>query len=390
MLRHDPGAPGRRGGPDAGPGRWPGARPRPEPGVASLYQHVPFRQDTAFLAIGERTNANGSKAFREALLAGRLDDCVEIARQQTRDGAHLLDVCVDYVGRDGAADMAELASRLATASTLPLVLDSTEPDVIRAGLEMLGGRVVVNSVNYEDGDGPESRIATVMPLVAEHGAAVIALTIDEQGQARTADWKLAVATRLIEDLTGNWGMRVSDIIVDCLTFPIATGQEETRRDALETIEAIRAVKQRYPDVQTTLGVSNVSFGLNPAARAVLNSVFLDECVRAGLDSAIVHPSRIMPIARIGDEQLQVALDLVYDRRRAGYDPLARLLELFEGVDATALKASRAAELAGPAAVGAAQAPDHRRGAGRPGSRSRRGPGPAARPWRSSTTSCWTG
>jgi 5-methyltetrahydrofolate--homocysteine methyltransferase len=321
-------------------------RPRLEPGASSLYQHVPFRQDTAFLAIGERTNANGSKAFREALLAGRLDDCVEIARQQTRDGAHLLDVCVDYVGRPGAADMAELASRLATASTLPLVLDSTEPDVIRAGLEMLGGRVVVNSVNYEDGDGPESRIATMMPLVAEHGAAVIALTIDEQGQARTADWKLAVATRLIEDLTGNWGMRVSDIIVDCLTFPIATGQEETRRDALETIEAIRTVKQRYPEVQTTLGVSNVSFGLNPAARAVLNSVFLDECVRAGLDSAIVHPSRIMPIARIGDEQLQVALDLVYDRRREGYDPLARLLELFEGVDATELRASRAAELAG--------------------------------------------
>ncbi len=257
-------------------------RPRAEPGVSSLYQHVPFRQDTAFLAIGERTNANGSKAFREALLAGRLDDCVEIARQQTRDGAHLLDVCVDYVGRAGAADMADLTSRLATASTLPLVLDSTEPDVIRAGLEMLGGRVVVNSVNYEDGDGPGSRIATMMPLVAEHGAAVIALTIDEQGQARTAAWKLAVATRLIEDLTGNWGMRVSDIIVDCLTFPIATGQEETRRDALETIEAIRAVKQRYPEVQTTLGVSNVSFGLNPAARAVLNSVFLDECVRAGL------------------------------------------------------------------------------------------------------------
>jgi 5-methyltetrahydrofolate--homocysteine methyltransferase len=321
-------------------------RPRIEPGVASLYQHVPFRQDTAFLAIGERTNANGSKAFREALLSGRYDDCVEIARQQTRDGAHLLDVCVDYVGRDGVADMTEVASRLATASTLPLVIDSTEPEVIRAGLEMLGGRVVVNSVNYEDGDGPASRIAKVMPLVAEHGGAVIALTIDEQGQARTADWKLAVATRLIEDLTGNWGMRVSDIIVDCLTFPIATGQEETRRDALETIEAIRAVKQRFPDVQTTLGVSNVSFGLNPAARAVLNSVFLDECVRAGLDSAIVHPSRIMPIARIGDEQLQVALDLVYDRRREGYDPLARLLELFEGVDAGAIRASRAAELAG--------------------------------------------
>jgi 5-methyltetrahydrofolate--homocysteine methyltransferase len=320
--------------------------PRPEAGVASLYQHVPFRQDTAFLAIGERTNANGSKAFREAMVAERYDDCVEIARAQTRDGAHLLDVCVDYVGRDGASDMRAVAGRLATAATLPLVLDSTEPDVIRAGLELLGGRAVVNSVNYEDGDGPGSRIARVMPLVREHGAAVIALTIDEQGQARTAEWKLAVAGRLIEDLTGHWGMRVSDIIVDCLTFPIATGQEETRRDAIETIDAIRELKRRYPEVQTTLGVSNVSFGLNPAARAVLNSVFLAEAVAAGLDSAIVHASRIMPISRIPEEQRQAALDLVYDRRREGYDPLARLLELFEGVDAAAVKASRAAELAG--------------------------------------------
>jgi 5-methyltetrahydrofolate--homocysteine methyltransferase len=319
--------------------------PRPEPGVASLYQHVPFRQDTAFLAIGERTNANGSKAFREAMVDERYDDCIEIARAQTRDGAHLLDVCVDYVGRDGASDMQQVVGRLATAATLPLVLDSTEPEVIKAGLELIGGRAVVNSVNYEDGDGPQSRIARVMPLICEHGAAVIALTIDEQGQARTAEWKLAVATRLVEDLTGNWGMRQSDIIVDCLTFPISTGQEETRRDAIETIEAIRQLKHRYPDVQTTLGVSNVSFGLNPAARSVLNSVFLAECVQAGLDSAIVHASRIMPISRIPEDQLQVALDLVYDRRREGYDPLARLLELFDGVDAAALKASRAAELA---------------------------------------------
>src|SRR6266581_3063072 len=245
-------------------------KPRPEPGVASLYQHVPFRQDTAFLSIGERTNANGSKAFREAMLEGRYEDC----------------------------------------------------------------------------DGPDSRIARMMPLAREHGAAVIALTIDEQGQARTAEWKVAVAERLIADLTGNWGMRVEDIIVDCLTFPIATGQEETRRDAIETIEAIAELKRRYPAVQTTLGVSNVSFGLKPAARAVLNSVFLAECMRAGLDSAIVHAARIMPIARLSDEQRQVALDLVYDRRREGYDPLARLLELFEGVDAADLKANRAAELAG--------------------------------------------
>ena len=321
-------------------------RPRPEPGVASLYQHVPFRQDTAFLAIGERTNANGSKAFRDAMLARRYDDCIEIARAQTRDGAHLLDVCVDYVGRDGAADMAAVVGRLATAATLPLVLDSTEPAVIEAGLELVGGRAVVNSVNYEDGDGPQSRMARLMPVICEHGAAVIALTIDEEGQARTAERKLAVASRLIEDLTGNWGMRRSDIIVDCLTFPIATGQEETRRDGLETIEAIRELKHRYPDVQTTLGVSNVSFGLNPAARAVLNSVFLAECIRAGLDSAIVHAARIMPIARIPQDQLETALDLIYDRRRDSYDPLARLLNLFEGVDAAAVKATRAAELAG--------------------------------------------
>jgi 5-methyltetrahydrofolate--homocysteine methyltransferase len=323
----------------------PRRKPRPEAGVASLYQHVPFRQDTAFLAIGERTNANGSKAFREAMVEGRYEDCVEIARAQTRDGAHLLDVCVDYVGRDGAADMREVVSRLATAATLPLVLDSTEPAVIEAGLELTGGRAVINSVNYEDGDGPGSRIARMMPLVREHGAAVIALTIDEQGQARTAEWKVAVAERLIADLTGKWGMRSQDIIVDCLTFPIATGQEETRRDAMQTIEAIAELKRRHPAVQTTLGVSNVSFGLKPAARAVLNSVFLAECVRAGLDSAIVHAARIVPIARIPDEQRQVALDLVYDRRREGYDPLARLLELFEGVDAAGLKVSRAAELA---------------------------------------------
>jgi 5-methyltetrahydrofolate--homocysteine methyltransferase len=316
-----------------------------EPSAASLYQPVPFRQDTTYLTIGERTNANGSKAFRDAMLAGQWDRCVEIAREQTRDGAHLLDVCIDYVGRDGVADMAEIAGRFATASTLPCVLDSTERDVVEAGLERLGGRCVVNSVNYEDGDGPDSRIARMMPLVREHGAAVVALTIDEEGQARTAEWKVRVADRLIDDLTTNWGMDVGDIIVDCLTFPIATGQEETRRDGLETIEAIRQVKARHPGVQTTLGVSNVSFGLNPAARQVLNSVFLHECVQAGLDSAIVHAAKILPLSRIPDEQREVALDLVHDRRREGYDPLERFLALFEGVDAQAARQSRAEELA---------------------------------------------
>ncbi|SDY44776.1 5-methyltetrahydrofolate--homocysteine methyltransferase [Amycolatopsis xylanica] len=320
-------------------------RPRPEPGVSSLYQAVPFQQDASVLMIGERTNANGSKKFREAMLDGRFEDCVEIARDQTRDGAHMLDLCIDYVGRDGVADMAELAGRLATASTLPIMLDSTEPAVLQAGLEQLGGRCAVNSVNYEDGAGPDSRFQRIMRLVREHGAAVVALCIDEEGQARTAEWKVRIAKRLIEDLTQNWDMRVEDIIVDCLTFPISTGQEEVRRDALETINAIRELKKLYPDVRTTLGLSNVSFGLNPAARQVLNSVFLHECVQAGLDTAIAHSSKILPMARIPDDQRAVALDLVYDRRREGYDPLQELMALFEGVSAASSKASRAEELA---------------------------------------------
>ena len=327
---------------DADPAR---RKPRPEPGLASLYQAVPFEQDASFLMIGERTNSNGSKGFRDAMLGGKWDDCIEIARAQTRDGAHLLDLCVDYVGRDGAADMAEVAGRMATASTLPIMLDSTEPPVLRAGLERLGGRSIINSVNYEDGDGPESRFAKVMPMVMEHGAAVVALTIDETGQARTREHKLAIAERLIADLTGTWGMSECDMMIDCLTFPIATGQEETRRDGIETIEAIAELKRRHPAVQTTLGVSNVSFGLNPAARQVLNSVFLAECVKAGLDSAIVHPSKILPMTQIPEEQRTVALDLVYDRRREGYDPLERLLAMFEGATAAAGRASRAAELA---------------------------------------------
>ena len=326
-------------------------KPEIERGASSLYQFVPFRQEKTYLSIGERTNANGSRAFRDALLQEDWQSCIEIARDQIRDGAHMLDLSVDYVGRDGVADMKELASRLATSSTLPIVLDSTEPDVLKAGLEHLGGRSVINSVNYEDGDGPNSRFARIMPLVQEHGAAVVALTIDEEGQARSAEWKLRVATRLIEDLTGQWGMNVGDILIDCLTFPIATGQEETRKDGIETLSAIQSLKAKFPDVQTTLGVSNVSFGLNPAARILLNSVFLSEAVKAGLDSAIVHPSKITPIARIEPRALEVALDLIYDRRVYGedgectYDPLTVFLELFDGVEAKSTKISRAAELA---------------------------------------------
>ena len=321
-----------------------------EPGASSLYQYVPFRQDKTYLAIGERTNANGSRAFRDALVAEDWSTCVEIARDQIRDGAHMLDLSVDYVGRDGVRDMTEIASRFATSSTLPIVLDSTEPAVLKAGLESLGGRCIINSVNYEDGDGPTSRFARIMPLVQEHGASVVALTIDEEGQARTAEWKLRVARRLIKDLTENWGISVGDILIDTLTFPIATGQEETRRDGLETITAIKALKEEFPEVQTTLGVSNVSFGLNPAARVVLNSVFLHECVEAGLDSAIVHPSKITPMARIDARQKEVALDLIYDRRifdgeNCTYDPLSEFLQLFEGVELAASRNIRASELA---------------------------------------------
>ncbi|MGQ0464406.1 MAG: methionine synthase [Sporichthyaceae bacterium] len=323
---------------------------RPEAGVSSIYTHVPFKQDASYLAIGERTNANGSKAFREAMLEGRWDDCLDIARAQTRDGAHLLDLCVDYVGRDGVEDMKALAGRLATASTLPIMLDSTEPAVLEAGLECLGGRVIVNSVNFEDGDGPESRYSKIMPLVQEHGAGVVVMCIDEQGQARTAQRKVEIASRTIDELVSKWGMRVEDIFVDCLAFTIGAGLEESRKDGIETLEGIRLLKERYPTVQTTLGLSNISFGLNPAARIVLNSVYLHEAQKAGLDSAIAHASKILPIARIPADRRDVALDLIYDRRRPAtddtpaYDPLQRFLELFEGVDAGSMAAAKAEEL----------------------------------------------
>lgn len=336
-------------------GREPAQRaernPRESDDVASLYSTMPLTQDTGITMIGERTNANGSKRFRESMLAGDWEDCLDIARQQIVDGAHMIDLCVDYVGRDGRDDMRTLAAMVATSTTLPVMIDSTEPAVIEAGLERLGGRCAVNSVNFEDGDGPDSRYQRIMRLVQKHGSAVVALAIDEEGQARTADRKVEIAERLIADITGTWGLRERDIIVDCLTFPISTGQEETRRDGIETIEAIRELKRRHPEIHTTLGLSNISFGLNPAARQVLNSVFLNECVEAGLDSAIAHSSKILPMNRIDDEQRAVALDMVYDRRRdddhpdGPYDPLQTFMQLFEGVSAADAKDARAEKLA---------------------------------------------
>ncbi len=306
-------------------------RPQLEAGAASIYSFTPFRQDTSVLIIGERTNANGSKKFRDLMLAEDWDGCVQMAKEQVKESAHLLDLCVDYVARDGVADMDALASRLATQSSVPIVLDSTEPEVMEAGLEWLGGRAVLNSANLEDGDGAGSRADRVFRLAKEHGAAVICLLIDEDGQARDADWKLRVAHRLHALATDRYGLAPGDLIFDALTFPLSTGDDDLRGDAMATLEAVRRIKTDLPGVFTVLGVSNVSFGLKPSARHVLNSVFLHEAAATGLDAAIIHAGRIVPLNRIADEQRQVCLDLIYDRRTPDYDPLQRLLEVFADV-----------------------------------------------------------
>jgi 5-methyltetrahydrofolate--homocysteine methyltransferase len=307
--------------------------PKREPGATSMFGFVPFHQDASFLIIGERTNANGSKKFRDTMLAGDWDSCVKIARDQEKEGAHVLDVCVDYVGRDGTADMDELASRYATQVTVPLVLDSTEPPVIEAGLQRLGGRAILNSANLEDGEEEGNRFDRVCRLAKEYGAAIVCMLIDEEGQARDVEWKLRVAHRIHDLATQRYGLEPGDLIFDALTFPLSTGDADLRGDAMATIEAIRRIKAELPGVFTTLGVSNVSFGLSPAARHVLNAVFLYECVDAGLDSAIVHAGRIMPLNKIPEEQLKVCQDLIYDRRdeAAGYDPLTELLDVFADV-----------------------------------------------------------
>ncbi len=302
-----------------------------EPSVSSIYSPVTLAQDNSFLIIGERTNANGSAAFRRAMLAGDIDTCTQIATEQVREGAHVIDVCVDYVGRDGTADMHALAGRFATTASVPLVLDSTEPQVMEAGLFHAGGRCILNSANLEDGEHPGSRLDRVMSLAREHGAAVICLLIDERGQARDVEWKMEVAHRIHRIATERYGLTSSDLIFDPLTFPVSTGDDDLRRDAIHTIEAIRRIKAEIPGAYTVLGVSNVSFGLSPAARQALNSVFLHECTAAGLDSAIVHAGKILPLARIPDDQRTVCLDLVHDRRRPGYDPLLSLLEVFADV-----------------------------------------------------------
>lgn len=309
--------------------------PVSEPSVTSLYSPVTLEQDNSFLIIGERTNANGSKVFKDALLRQDWDSCVKMATEQIREGSHVLDVCVDYVGRDGVIDMHEIASRFASQASVPLVLDSTEPEVMEAGLLHAGGRCILNSANLEDGDAPGSRLDRVFSLARDYGAAVICLLIDERGQARDLEWKLEIAHRLHSIATTSYGLSASDLIFDALTFPIGTGDEDLRRDGIETLEAITRIKKEIPGCFTTLGLSNISFGLSPATRQVLNSVFLHEAREHGLDSAIVHASKILPLARIPDEHIKVCTDLIYDRRSPGYDPLTTLLDVFAGVSAVA-------------------------------------------------------
>lgn len=304
--------------------------PEPEPGAASIYTAVPFTQDASVLVIGERTNANGSKRFRDAMLEKDWDTCVAMARDQVKEGSHLIDVCVDYVGADGVADMEAVASRFATQSTAPLMVDSTEAPVVETALAWIGGRAVINSINLEDGDAPGTRFDKVLTLAKEFGAAVVCTCIDTEGQARTADWKVRAAKAIHDIATERYGLRPSDLLFDPLALPLSTGMEEGRRDGIETIEGIRRIKAELPGVYTVFGLSNVSFGLNPAARQVLNSVFLHECVEAGLDAAIVHASKILPLSKVDERAREVCLDLIYDRRRDGYDPLTELLDLFEG------------------------------------------------------------
>ncbi len=281
------------------------------PSAASIYSSVPMHVEPAPVIIGERCNTNGSKKFRELLLQEDWDSCVSMAKEQIKEGAHMLDLCVAYVGRDEVRDMHEVITRMNTSVTVPLVIDSTEYPVIEEALKHYAGRAIVNSINLEDG---EERMAHVLPLCKKYGAAVIALTIDEDGMAKTREKKFEVAERIIELSVGKYGMREEDLIFDTLTFTLGSGDEEFRKAGIETVEAIRLIKTAHPRTKTILGVSNISFGLNPHSRHVLNSVFLHFAIEAGLDMAIVHASKIMPLAKIDDRGRELAKQIVFDER----------------------------------------------------------------------------
>ncbi len=310
------------------------------PSVASLYGQVPLRQENAYLSIGERCNANGSKRFRELQAAEDWDGCTAMAREQVGEGSHTLDVCTAYVGRDEIADMTAVVQRFTGEVTAPLVFDSTEYPVLDAAMKLYGGKGIVNSINFEDGEEPA---AEKLALARKYGAAVIALTIDEDGMAKDADSKVVLAKRLYEFACLQHGLPPGDLMFDPLTFTICTGNEDDRKLGLWTLEAIERIAAELPECQIILGLSNISFGLNPAARHVLNSVFLDHAMRRGLTGAIVHVSKIMPLHQIAPEEVQVAEDLIYDRRREGYDPLERFMELFEGRTAKKTEARKRAE-----------------------------------------------
>jgi 5-methyltetrahydrofolate--homocysteine methyltransferase len=304
-----------------------------EPSAASIYSSQPYEQDNSFLIVGERLNASGSKKCRDMLNAEDWDGLVALARSQVKEGAHILDVNVDYVGRDGVRDMHELVSRLVTNVTIPLMLDSTEWEKMEAGLKLSGGKCLLNSTNYEDG---EPRFCKVLELAKTYGAGIVVGTIDEDGMARTADRKFAIAKRAYDQATQQFGIPPYEIFFDTLALPISTGIAEDRRNAAETIEANRRIKAVMPGCHIILGVSNISFGLNPASRVVLNSVFLHEAQKAGMDAAIVNPSKILPLNRIDPKELEVARQLVYDERQfdgdiCTYDPLGEFTTLFEGV-----------------------------------------------------------
>src|SRR6266478_4701334 len=306
-------------------------RPVWAPSVASLYGQVPLRQENAYLSIGERCNANGSRKFRQLQDQGDWDGCVEMGREQVKEGSHTLDLCTAFVGRDEIADMTEAVTRMRGAINAPLVIDSTEYPVLEAALKLYGGKPIINSINFEDGEEAADKR---LRLARRFGTAVIALTIDETGMAKEVEHKLAVAQRLYDFACGKHGLPPSDLLFDPLTFTICTGNADDRRLGLNTLEAIEGISRAMPECQIILGLSNISFGLNPPARHVLNSVFLDHALRRGLTGAIVHFSRIMPLHKIAEEEVRVAEDLIFDRRRpdgpnGGYDPLQAYIALFE-------------------------------------------------------------
>lgn len=281
------------------------------PSASSIYSSAPMHVDPAPVIVGERCNTNGSKKFKDLILKEDYDAAVAMGKEQVKEGAHMLDLCVAYVGRDEIRDMREVISRFNTQITVPLVIDSTEYPVIEEALKNYAGRAIVNSINLEDG---EERMEHVLPLCKRYGAAVIALTIDEDGMAKTREKKFEIAKRIVDLSVGKYGMREEDLIFDTLTFTLGSGDEEFRKAGIETIESIRMIKEAYPKCKTILGVSNISFGLNPHSRHVLNSVFLHYAIEAGLDMAIVHGAKIMPLHKIDERGREIAKQLVFDER----------------------------------------------------------------------------